>query len=312
MATDKVVYINGTQIAPSVLSNTVLTNGVYRNLIEIDMGKVSRKIWEDERPFLDGMRRRGSVFGHRDMTWKIMSMVNVGAVSAANIERVRDDEQDALLDLLLSDELLTLKVARQKYPSTAVSRVILGEASEITAWQWQKDSLDDGLVGRHDMPVAILSVPFHCPFPWWMDETATETAELTLDGTARTTTITNTGHVPCGLKFNIEGSTASGLTVAVTNVTTGGEAAIIGPGVTLEGITLHATNGWTVDQYVDDPQAFQAYREADGASILGYLAERPRVWLAKGANTIRYQVTAGSVSGGETIQFAHRNWWGKP
>jgi len=312
MATDKIVYINDTQVAPRVLSADVLASGVYRNLVEIDMGKVARKVWEDERPLLDGMRRRGSVFGQRDMTWKIRSMVNVAAVGATAIEQVRDSERDALLNLLLSGDLLELKVSGKRYNNQSVSRIIYADAGEIAAWQWQKTSLGDGYVGRHDMPVGILSVPFHCPFPWWADEAATATAELTLDATLRTTTVTNTGHVPCGLKFNVEGSAAGPLTVHVANATLGAQTSIVGPGVTLQDITLHATNGWSVDQYVDDPQAFLAYREADESSILSYLAARPRVWLAKGENTISYQITDGTPAGGETIQFSHRNWWGTP
>lgn len=313
MATDKVYYINGVQVAPRALSNAVLTNGVYRKLHKIDLGKVPRETWEDPRVGVDGMRRRGpGAYGGRDMSWTIMSEVNASAVSASSIERVRDDEWQELLDLLVSDDLLTLKATRMSYPSTAISRVIYADAGEPSGWQWQKTSLDEGFVGRHDGPICVMAIPFHCPFPWWMDETATTTAELTLDGTTRTTVITNLGARPCGIKFNIEGSAAAGLTVVVTNVTSGISAAIGGPGVTLAGITLHATNGWTVDQYVDDPQEFRAYREANGADALPYLAARPRVWLDKGANTIQYRVTAGTPAGGETIQFSHRAWWGAP
>jgi hypothetical protein len=193
MATDKVFYIAGTQVAPRVLSSDVLTNGVYRTLREIDNGSVGRNSWEDERPTLDGKRRRGGVWNHRDMVWQIMSAVNTGVVSASDIERVRDGELDELSDLLLGDDLLTLKVSRMAYPSTAVSRVIYAEVQELHSWKWQKTSLDEGFVGSHAMPVLILTVPFHCPFPWWADETATPTAAQTLDGTLRTITITRKG-----------------------------------------------------------------------------------------------------------------------
>lgn len=309
MSTDKVISINGVPVAPRVLSNSVLTSGVYRTLIDIDMGKASRQVWEDDRPGQDGKRRRGSVFGHRDMTWKIMSMVNTAAVSAANIERVRDDELSVINSLLLSSSLLTLKVSRYTYPSTAIARVIYADAMEVGAWKWQKTALDEGLVGRHDMPVLVVSVPFHCPFPWWIDETATSTAALTLDGTVRTTTITNLGDVPCGLKFNIEGA-GGPLDINVQNVTTGG-AASLGTGITLNDVTLHATNGHVVDQLVDDPQEWRAYREADEASIIDTLSARPRVWLQKGSNTIEYRVTSGTPTGA-TILFSHRAWWGAP
>ncbi len=312
MATDKAFYIDGTQIAPNILSSAVLTNGVYRTLVEIDNGSVKRNIWEDERPLLDGMRRRGSVFGTRDMEWKIRSLVNVGAVSAANIERVRDDEEDRLLSLLLKESgLLTLKVTRQSYPTTPVSRVIYADAAEVRAWKWEKTSLDDGLVGRHDMPVLIMTVPFHCPFPWWIDESATASALLNLTASAQTVVITNNGDRSCGLKFNVEG-TGSGLTIEVKNITTGLSATIGGGGVKLNNVTLHATNGHVVDQYVDDPQRFQAYREADGSSIMAKLSPRPRAWLAKGSNTIQYQIIAGTPAGDEKIQFWHRAWWGAP
>lgn len=311
MSSDRVVYVAGVQFAPRVLSNTVGTSVIYRSLREIDMGRVARTTWEDERPLLDGKRRRGSVFGARDMTWKIQSSVNRDAVTAANVERARHAEEAAILDLLLPNSgLLTVKVTGVSYAGAATSRVIYAEPMDVQGWKWQRSGLDDGHVGRHDMPILVTSVPWHAPFPWWQDETATATAALSLTTSLQTTTITNLGHRPCGLKFNIEGS-GSGLDVVVTNATTGVNAAIGGPGVTLDNITLHATNGHVVDQFVDAPQRFLAYREADSSSIRDKLLARPRVWLQKGANTISYQVTAGSPTGA-TIQFYHRNLWGSP
>lgn len=306
MATTKAVYINGQQLLPSV-AYSVGAYGVVMEMIAIDWGKVARSRHYRARPLRDGDLRRGQRAQRRIVAMQLLSLVS-DETPANRVEAVRDEWWSAMLGAMgkPTDGLVLLKQTREDTTGAAVARQIRGEFADTPAWVWSPDDVAEGLVGTHAGAVAVLPLTLECPFPWFEDVTATAPAGVLIDGTARNTTITNTGLVPAGLAFAITGSGAA-LTIVVTNTTTGA-AAVIGNGITLTDVS--ATAGTVaVDWYSGNPLAYTV-TEA-GVAIPSKLSVGASIGLVPGANTIEFQVTAGTLTGG-LIAFTHRNLWGNP
>ena len=300
-ATTKTVYIGSTQVAPEILNSDVVTNGVYRNLSEIDWGDAPTEFYEQARPFLDGVILRGSHVGPRDFMWKLISRVNVPTVS--NVEAVRDDELEQLLDYLSPDRgVLTLKQSRVDAAGGAISRVIYAAPKALPAWKWSPHDIDDGFVGSHEGNFLVLPIAWRAHFPWFIDEADSNGTDMTINGTTMDTdSITNNGIIGCGLRISITGSGTGDVTIANT---TSGES------ITLNNIVLHASNAHVVDYHVADPLNRDAYRSSTPTTkIWNTISAGGFLGLDRGANTITVVSEAG-VSG--TVTFRYRQFWGAP
>lgn len=300
-ATTKVIYIGSTQFAPEILSSDVVTNGVYRNLSEIDWGTAPIEHFEQARPLLDGMLLRGSSVGPRDFMWKIVSSVNRSV--ATNVEAVRDDEYEQLLNYLSPDRgVLTLKQTRVDAASAAVSRVIYAKATTFPAWKWSPRGFDDGFVGGHNQPHLVLPVAWRAFFPWFVDESDQSGPDMTINGTTQDSdTVTNNGTVGCGMRISITGSGTGDITIGNTTA---------GYTLVLNDVTLHASNAHVVDFHVADPLIRDAYRSsAPSTKLWSSITAGGFLGLNMGANTITLVAQAG-MSGTMTIRY--RQFWGSP
>lgn len=316
MATTKIITAinsSGTskQFAPEAANSDVAASAVYRSLLSLDWGEAEQTLFEQPRALQDGMYVRGSVWQPRTVTWQIASRVNPAAaiLSTSNVESVRDEEESALLAFFNpEDGPFKLQQARTDTAAAAVTRYIRGYPQTLRAWKWSPGDVEDGFVGTHDMPMLVKGISFRCPFPWFQSSAAKSDTANTLDGTLRTESLTNSGHVRCGLRVTIHGGSGSNLTVVISNATTGADASLVGNGITLTGITPSGTD-IVVDFYATDPLVFTA---AQGATnLVGKVSAGGGIWLQRGANDITHQVTAGSPSG-LTIDFEWFELWGAP
>jgi len=309
MATTHQVYYGSTLIAPNGSHALGAISGAFStHLLDFDWGEGPKDIREDDRPNAPGKLRRGVAYGGRDFYHAIGIRVDVTKYTASQREAARDDAVEAFVNLLVSDELITVKQTRNNVAGSSISRQLYAEATVLRAPKWSRTDWGEGLVGRYDQPDAVVAVHWRAPFPWFVDAAETSSGALTLDGTARTVVVANASPFCIPLGFRILG-TGSGITVAVSNATGGAEPSIVGAGVTMAGLTLSATDATVCDQYVTDPQLFRVYKAT--TDLMSTVAARPRLWLQPGNNTISRQVTAGTATGG-TLEFFHRGWHAVP
>lgn len=313
MATSKAIYLIGgstVQVAPDVDATIgAYTAAVTRNLSAIDWGVAPRERFYRSRPVRDGDFRRGARTGRRVVSFDLLNAYAYSMATTLPLERIeqaRDVDWSAILDVLYPEQgLVTIRQTSQDTALAAISRQIRGELTEYPAWEWSPDAVAAGMVGTHSGSIAVVPLAFECPFPWFEDSAPTATAALTLDSTLRNTSITNTGLVSCGIKFVIAGS-GSGLSIAIANTTSGATA--LGGGITLTGINM-ASGSVEVDWYSTDPLGWSVTQ--GGVSIASSLSSAAGIGLVRGANTITFQVTSGTLTGG-TITLSHRNLWGAP
>lgn len=305
--TDKAVYINGTQVGFDV--GAALTDydpAVTRTLIAMDWGAPERERFYRARPLRDGSYRRGARTGRRTISLQLLSLL-LDVVPDNDVERYRDFEWASLLDLVYPERgLSTIKVTGQSSEYGSYSRIIRGELANYPSWIWSPDSVGAGYVGGHVGRVAVMPFVFECPFPWFEDETASATSALTLDGTLRTTSVTNNGLVSCGVQITIAG-TGTGLTIAMSNATSGASS-LIGSGFTLTDVAPTSGN-IVIDWYYSDPTAWSVLQgSTDLRSKLNTTANHG---LIRGGNTLSHQVTVGSPTGC-TITYRYKQLWGNP
>lgn len=293
------------QFAPESANSDVLTDGVYRNLIGLDWGQPERANWQEFRPLLDGAVYRGGVYQPREVVWTVGSYVNPSAVTAtATVERIRDDEESALLSFFNETNApFKLQQARTDSGGNAITRYIRGYPMALPSWRWTPDDYDEGFVGRYDNPHLVKPFTFWCPFPWFQDSVSTSSGAQTLDGTLRTVAVNNTGHTRCGIKITMTGSSGSNLTVTISS-----NIAAIGSGITISGITISATP-IVIDCYATDPTAYTAVQST--TNLRSKLSAGSILILERGSNTISWQVTSGSPTGGQ-ITFEIFKLWGSP
>lgn len=306
-ATNKTVYLNGTQIGFDVLTDTIdHTGGLTRTLIGMDWGAPERERFYRPRPLRDGSYRRGARTGRRTIDLQLLSQI-MDVVPDSEVEQVRHDEWTTMFDLLYPERgLSTIKVTGVSSEYGALSRIIRGELANYPSWIWTPDSVGPGYVGSHTGRLAVMPLVFECPFPWFEDETATATSALTLDGTLRTTSVTNYGIVSCGVQITIAG-TGTGLTIVMANATSGAPA-VIGNGITLTNVAPTSGN-IVIDWYYSDPTSWSVLQgSTDLRSKLNTAANHG---LIRGGNTLSHQVTVGSPTGC-TITYRHKQLWGNP
>lgn len=295
MATTKAIYFAGTQVGYDYSS---VASGGYtrtRNITALDWGEAPADLFQRPRPLRDGVIRRGRRHGPRTITMQLASEITTAGLSVASIERARDDEWQDIQSLLYPEQgLVTIKHTRTDYSAAAVSRVIRGELQSYKGWTWVPDGIGDGFVGRYDNPLLLMPLNFVCPFPWFEDETATTGfTGQTLDGTLRSTTVTNPGLVACGVKISITAASGTA-TVRVSNSTI--SSALAGSGAQLTSISPTAT-AVILDWYSTDPLGWTVTQ--GGTDIKSVLSTTSAILLAKGANTITWQVTSGSLTTGQ-------------
>jgi len=309
-ATQKSVALNGNDIAFDVLANHGGTYdpAVIRTLIALNWGAPERERFYRPRPLRDGSYRRGARHGRRMIDLQLLSIVHDG-VPDSDVERVRHDEWDAILGMAMpSTGLTTIKVTG--YSDVAgpavTSRIIRGELANVPAWIWSPDAVEPGYVGTHAQRAAVLPLQFECPFPWFEDETATATAALTLDGTLRTTSLSNLGLIPCGVQITIAG-TGTGLTIVMANATSGATS-VVGGGFTLTNVAPSSGN-IVIDWYYSDPTAWSVLQGS--TDLRAKLNTAANHGLVVGGNTVSHQVTSGTLTGG-TITYRYKQLWGNP
>lgn len=306
-ATDKAVYINGTQVGFDVgAALTDFDPAVTRTLIAMDWGAPERSRFYRARPLRDGSYRRGARTGRRMINLQLLSLLS-DEIDDGDVERYRDFEWATLLDLLYPERgLSTIKVTGLSSEYGSYSRIIRGELANYPSWIWTPDSVGPGYVGSHVGRLAVLPLEFECPFPWFEDETASATSALTLDGTLRTTSVTNNGLVSCGVQITIAG-TGTGLTIVLANATSGAPA-VIGNGITLTNVAPTSGN-IVIDWYYSDPTSWSVLQGAtDLRSKLNTTANHG---LIRGGNTLSHQVTVGTPTGC-TITYRYKQLWGNP
>lgn len=294
MATTKALHLAGTQVGYDFSS--VATGGYTRtrNIPALDWGEAAADLFHRPRPLRDGMIRRGRRHGMRTVNMQLASEISTSGLSVASIERARDDEWEDIQSLLYPEQgLITIKHTRTDYAAAAVSRVIRGELQSYRGWVWVPDGVGDGFPGRHDNPLLMCPLTFVCPFPWFENETAsTGFTAQTLDGTLRSTTVTNPGLVACGVKVSITAASGTA-TVVISNTTIG--ASLAGAGATLTDISPTATPV-VLDWYSTDPLGWTVLQST--TDLKAKLNTSGALLLAKGANTITWQVTSGSLTTG--------------
>jgi hypothetical protein len=231
--------------------------------------------------------------------------VTSATMTPAQRESARDDEWQAIQDLLYPEQgLFTIKQTRADYGGNSISREIKGELLEYAAWKWTPDSVEAGLFGRYDQPLLFVPLQFQCPFPWFTDTDGTVAVNgATLNGSANTTAITNPGLVSVGLRAEITAASGTG-TVALTNAV--GPTALAG--ARLIDITPTATPV-IFDWYYTDPLSWSLTQGA--TDLTEKLDIGSSVGLARGANTLGYQVTSGSLTTG-LITVRYKAAWGVP
>lgn len=305
------LYYSTTKIAPNgVHTLGGVSNAFTTHLLDFDWGKVAKDIRQDERPHVDGYLRRGAAFRGREFYHAIGIRVDRAVVTNDdNVEGARDDAVQFITNLVMGlGGLIAVKQVRHDIAGNEISRVSFAEATPIVAPKWSRSDWDEGLVGAFSGPDAVIGINWAAPHPWFVDATATDTAALTLDGTERSTTITNLSDRPVPVKIAACG-TGAGVTFSVYNGTAAAVTDLVGTGITVNNVTLHPTNAVTVDQYVTDQQLLSAYQAT--TSLLGSLSARPRLWLQQGANTIKWQVTGGSATGA-TLVISYKGWYASP
>lgn len=295
MSTTKAIHLAGTQVGYDYSS---VASGGYtrtRNITALDWGEAPADLFQRARPLRDGVIRRGRRHGPRTITMQLASEITTAGLSVASIERARDDEWQDIQSLLYPEQgLVTIKHTRTDYSAAAVSRVIRGELQSYKGWTWVPDGIGDGFVGRYDNPLLLMPLTFVCPFPWLEDETATTGfTGQTLDGTLRSTTVTNPGLVACGVKVSITAASGTA-TVRISNSTI--SSALAGSGAQLTSISPTAT-AVILDWYSTDPLGWTVTQ--GGTDIKSVLSTTGAILLAKGANTITWQVTSGSLTSGQ-------------
>ena len=309
-ATQKAVYINAVQVGFDVSANHSATYdpAIIRTLIAMNWGAPERERFYRPRPLRDGSYRRGARHGRRTIDLQLLSLVHDDVVDG-DVERVRQDEWDAILGTIMAvSGLSTIKVTGYSDVAgpAATSRIIRGELVNVPAWIWSPDSVAPGYVGAHSQRAMVMPLSFECPFPWFEDETALASALLTLDGTLRTTSLTNAGLVPCGLQITIAGA-GTGLTIAMLNATSGASS-YVGGGITLTDVAPSSGN-IVIDWFYTDPTSWSVLQGAtDLRSKLNVAANHG---LVLGNNTLSHQVTAGSPTGC-TILYRFKQLWGNP
>lgn len=309
-ATEKAVYINAVQVGFDVSANHSATYdpAVIRTLIALNWGAPERERFYRSRPLRDGSYRRGARHGRRTIDLQLLSLVHDDVVDG-DVERVRQDEWDAILGMIMAvNGLSTIKVTGYSDVAgpAATSRIIRGELVNVPAWIWSPDSVAPGYVGAHSQRAAVLPLQFECPFPWFEDETGSTPGALTLDGTLRTTSLTNAGLVACGMQITIAGA-GTGLTIVMANATSGAPS-IIGSGITLTNVAPSSGN-IVIDWYYSDPTAWSVLQGAtDLRSKLNTTANHG---LVVGSNTVSHQVTVGTPTGC-TITYRYKQLWGNP
>lgn len=310
--TEKSVEIGGVQVA----FDTAFASGSYDpafhlTLIGMDWGAPERERFYRPRPLRDGSYRRGQRTGRRTINLQLLARID-DSVSDADVERVRHDAWDAVLELVHNTSpqggmaTITVRGYSDALGPTATARLIRGDLVNAPAWIWAPDDVSPGYVGTHAGRLAVLPLQFECPFPWFEDETATATSALTLDGTLRTTAASNLGLVPCGVQITIAG-TGTGLTIALLNATSGATS-VVGGGITLTDVAPSSGN-IVIDWYYSDPTAWSVLQGA--TDLRAKLNTAANHGLLRGGNTLSHQVTAGSPAGC-TVTYRWKQLWGNP
>lgn len=305
------LYYGTTKIAPNGTHAIGAVAAAYStHLLDFDWGKAPKEIREDDRPHVDGKLRRGAAWGGRDFYHAIGIRIDRAVVTDGDdVEGARDDAVQAITNLIMGDGgLIAVKQIRHDISGNDITRVIMAEATPVTAPKWARTDWDEGLVGMFSGPDAVIGINWHAPHPWFVDAATTDTVALTLDATLRSTTINNPSSRRVPVTISALG-TGSGITFSVYNGTTGATTDLVGAGITLNDVTLNASNAIVVDQYVGDLQVFDAYQST--TDMRPYLSPRPRLWLSPGDNTVKWQVTGGSPTGA-TLVIGFKGWWGTP
>ena len=307
MGTNKSLFLNGAQFGFDVSGVAAGGYTRIRNIPSLDWGIAPGEIFHRPRPLRDGLLRRGRKHGPRTIELTLATEISTSGLTATKIEAARDDEWAAVQNLLYPEQgLFTIKQTRTDYSSASISREILGELQDYRAWTWSPDDAEEGYVGRYDHFLALLPLTFICPFPWFMDtEGTTDVAASTLDGSLRSASITNSGIAQTGLYVSITAASGTA-TVNITNTTAPGPAAVAG--ATLTSISPTATPV-ILDWFYTDPLSWSLMQGTTDLSTK--LSTASSIGLTVGVNTIKWQVTSGSLSSG-AITIKHRTLWGNP
>ena len=307
-ATNKSVSVGGNDVGFDINFATVdYDPAAVLTLIAMDWGAPERERFYRPRPLRDGSYRRGARTGRRRIALQVLAQI-LDVVPDDEVEQVRHDIWETLLSYMPPEGGLVSIAAlgMSTDQGGAIARVIRGDLVNYPSWIWSPDAVGPGYVGNHLGRLAVLPLEFECPFPWFEDASGTATSALTLDGTLRTTSITNNGLVSCGVQITIAG-TGTGLTIVMANATSGAPA-VIGSGITLTNVAPTSGN-IVIDWYYSDPTAWSVLQGAtDLRSKLNTTANHG---LIRGGNTLSHQVTVGSPTGC-TITYRYKQLWGLP
>lgn len=295
------------QLGPRSTINQPTTGAFELDLRQIDLGSPSRENYTAPLATTDGEFTRGNYYGTRSLTLQLGIRVRQAAVGAGGVEGLRDDAVDYVSGLLTQNGAYTLTRARKSYDNNDVERQILGQPVAGPPWLWSPRELGPGLVGSHTGDHAIIPVAFLCHQPFFRSVDAIEDLSNTLDGTARDDTFTNSGHRRCGVRMVISGSSGTG-TVSITNTTAGAAENDVGAGLVISDLNV-GSGATTIDWFAQDPTVRTAVQGS--TSILEKISTGGGLWLQPGANTLEWQVTAGSLTGA-TISFYFYEIWSTP
>lgn len=291
------------QVAPRTTSSAIVTAGHQLTAGEIDWGAAERALFRRSRALGDGEYRRGSAWGKRTVTIPIQI-----DVLKTPVEAIRDDAYAHLVRFLGKRGEYTLTQTRLDASGGSISRFLKGELTGLPAWKASLRSLDDGMVGPPEAGHARLTSEWDCGFPWFRDTAVSATTgAVTLDSTLRNSTINNTGDQPCGVVITISGA-GSGLSFAILNGTSGASSSVVGDGLVIDDIDM-ADGDLVIDWYGTDPRSRTILQGT--ASRIANLAAGSGLSLDLGSNTVTYQVTAGTLTGG-TITIQHYRLWDTP
>lgn len=295
------------QLGPRSTIDQPVSGAFELNLNAIDLGSPGRENYTAPLAHTDGEFTRGSYYGTRALALQLGIRVRQAAVGAGGVEGLRDDAVDYVAGLLTQNGAYTVTRARKTYDNNDVERQILGQPVAGPPWLWSPRDLGPGLVGHHTGDHAIIPVAFLCHQPFFRSVDAIEDLSNTLDGTARDDTFTNGGHRRCGVRIVIAGSSGTG-TVSITNTTSGAASTDVGAGLIISDLDVSA-GATTIDWFAQDSTVRTALQGA--TSILDKISTGGGLWLQKGANTLEWQVTGGSLTGA-TISFYHYEIWSVP
>lgn len=296
------------QLAPRSTIDQPVSGAFELTLLEpLDLGSPGRENYTAPLAHTDGDFVRGNYYGTRAITLQLGIRVLQAAVAAGGMEGLRDDVVDYVSGLLAQNGVYTLTRARKTYDNNDVERQILGQPTAGPPWLWSPRSLAPGLVGQYSGDHAIIPIALLCHQPFFRSVDPVEDLANTLDGTARSDTFTNSGHRRCGVRMVISGASGTG-TISVSNTTGGASETDVGAGLVISDVNL-ASGSVTIDWFASDASVRSAVQGS--TSILDKVSTGGGLWLQKGANTLEWQVTSGSLTSA-TISFYFYEIWSTP